>query len=944
MELPGQYAKKESGEMKHAKQNRQRNLKRTGMLLTLALSTLAVMGTASAEIIENGDTVTLHNVGIVKGTGHANGWLTDFDRPDKNLKIIWDSWTASGSPIRSSYGTVTVNAKSLTLESSYDIETGDGKQWTNKGIFAAQSPNASSPAVINVHVTEGINLTTGHFPIFTDPGSISITGFKTLNATATGLIKDSGYVVRNVQTKDGESTIQIVGQDDSVINLISQKSGTPTKHVSVVEDSSTKGMLIKGGRVTVNKIEHEEVPLIHTARNYTEGHIDIEGNQAVTIGSSQEDYAIQGYSQNGGASTIDINKNARGVVTINGKVTADSGTVNIHYAGAGSRQNGDAASSTVANNANHGSLNLHFTGEQSGMTGNLSAAGSSSAKVSLAGQNTFLTGNMATSDQSTLTVETGGSNAAIQGDLDNQGGTANITLQDTSIWTGKAEKADAVTTAASAVTNVALNGTALWNMTASSRITNLTGSGGTVWFQNGGDALETDSVSGSHTWAVDLDYDTPANSDMIYIANGTSDEQTLNVKNIGTVNAQMPDGAKVRFATVKNAGGGFIEGKSYYAPNGIYNDALTVHYVDRATDTETKNYDGDGTDESRKPSQETVEEMYGGQNVYLVKKEKAELNEGALTPLRSEELVWRYMTDLDTFTNRTGESQYFTPGAGQGGWIRYKYRNLGVDGVGEVDGSTYELGYTAVTRQDAERKHRLGASVAYGKDTGRWEGYSGDLKLRDLAVSLYDTHEYFPGKEKMAGKPAWKDGTHTYWDNYLKYHHVRTDYDAYDPGSGADYDGEYSQDVVKFSTEYGRENKLSAKWSWVPQAQLQLAYLSSYDYTDSRGLAISAEHDWSLISRAGFDLVNYLDAKKESKLYLKASVLHEFFDGNDVTTSSDNGRYTSKGDQSGTWGVFGLGYSVRSSKNQYLYFDAERYVGNDFKRTYNLRAGLNWKF
>ena len=127
MELPGQYAKKESGEMKHAKQNRQRNLKRTGMLLTLALSTLAVMGTASAEIIENGDTVTLHNVGIVKGTGHANGWLTDFDRPDKNLKIIWDSWTASGSPIRSSYGTVTVNAKSLTLESSYDIETRYGR-------------------------------------------------------------------------------------------------------------------------------------------------------------------------------------------------------------------------------------------------------------------------------------------------------------------------------------------------------------------------------------------------------------------------------------------------------------------------------------------------------------------------------------------------------------------------------------------------------------------------------------------------------------------------------------------------------------------------------------------------------------------------------------------------------------------------------------------------
>ena len=523
------------------------------------------------------------------------------------------------------------------------------------------------------------------------------------------------------------------------------------------------------------------------------------------------------------------------------------------------------------------------------------------------------------------------------------GGSIAVDLTGGSTLTGTADTGLVADRSAYGTVDLQMQPGSTWFMTGHSAVTNLTGSDGTVWFQNGGDAVEADSVSGSHTWAVDLDYDTPANSDMIYIANGTSDEQTLNVKNIGTVNAQMPDGAKVRFATVKNAGGGFIEGKSYYAPNGIYNDALTVHYVDRATDTETKNYDGDGTDESRKPSQETVEEMYGGQNVYLVKKEKAELNEGALTPLRSEELVWRYMTDLDTFTNRTGESQYFTPGAGQGGWIRYKYRNLGVDGVGEVDGSTYELGYTAVTRQDDERKHRLGASVAYGKDTGRWEGYGGDLKLRDLALSFYDTHEYFPSQEKMAGKPAWKEGTHTYWDNYLKYHHVRTDYDACDPDSGAVYTGEYSQDVVKLSTEYGRENKLSEKWSWVPQAQLQLAYLSSYDYTDSRGLAVSAEHDWSLISRAGFDLVKNLDAKKESKLYLKASVLPEFFDGNDVTTSSGNDRYTSKGDQSGTWGVFGLGYSVKSGKNQYMYFDAERYVGNDFKRTYNLRAGLNWK-
>ena len=44
------------------------------------------------------------------------------------------------------------------------------------------------------------------------------------------------------------------------------------------------------------------------------------------------------------------------------------------------------------------------------------------------------------------------------------------------------------------------------------------------------------------------------------------------------------------------------------------------------------------------------------------------------------------------------------------------------------------------------------------------------------------------------------------------------------------------------------------------------------------------------------------------------------------------------------WGVIGLGYSTVIGKNQTFYVDAERYVGNDFSRTYDIRAGINWKF
>ena len=528
-------------------------------------------------------------------------------------------------------------------------------------------------------------------------------------------------------------------------------------------------------------------------------------------------------------------------------------------------------------------------------------------------------------------------------------GTVNITLSNGSTWSGTADTGlmayqdGDLTEDEIGTVNLELNDSSIWTMTGSSAITNLSGSGGTVYYHDGGDALQVDTVTGSHTWALDLNYADHSQSDMIYVVNGTSDTQTLVVKNLSELNSQMDDGDAVRFATVKNSGGGFKEGTSYYLTDGLYNDTLTIDNRTISEDPDADaNYDG-----GNKPSQETVASLYGGDdatNIYLVKTVDAEENAGAVTPDKTRDIVWRYVTDLDTFTDRTGQSVYFTPGADQGGWVRLRYRNLGVDGVGEVDGNTYELGYTAVTRQNDERKDRFSASVSYGKETGSWEGYGGDLEIRDFTVSLFDTHEYYPSAEEMAKKPAWKQGTHSYWDNYFKYHHVKTEYGAVDHHSGLKYDGDYSQDVYSLSTEYGRVNKLNEKWSIVPQAQLQLSYLGGYDYVDSQDIHVDGDHDWSLIGRLGFDLVDHLDKKQDNKIYFKASLLHEFFDGNDVTVSALGDGLRHEGDLSGTWGVIGLGYSSKIGEKQYFYLDAERYIGNDFDRTYNIRAGVNWKF
>lgn len=502
------------------------------------------------------------------------------------------------------------------------------------------------------------------------------------------------------------------------------------------------------------------------------------------------------------------------------------------------------------------------------------------------------------------------------------------------------------------ILNLTLNNGSEWTMTDSSSVTTLSGSGGYVTYENGGNSLEIENLSGNLTFSMDLDAEDGSQSDMLYVVNGGG-TQTLNVKNLQSLDSQMEVGDVVRFATIKNSQNEFVDGSTVaVVTSGIYNNSYNILYRDYESDplnTEAYNNDRNGgaayTEDSSKPGTEIVESLYGGEgakNVYLIKNQT--VNDGAKTPSRVRDLVWRYMSDLDTFTKRSGQSQYFTDEGDRGGWIRLGYHNLGVDGVGELEGNTYELGWTTIARQNDERKHRFSASVAYGKPDGYFEDWGGDLTVRDFSVNLYDTHEYYPSAESLVNKPEWKKESHAYWDNYLKYHHVKTEYSAIDRMTGTMYDGDYDQDIWSLSTEYGHKLMMNKDWFWVPQAQLQLSYIGGYDYKDSQGLSVSGDHDWSLIGRLGFDIVKKMDPKLDSKLYFKAGLLHEFMDGNDVTVSAQGDRYFNEGDQSGTWGVFGLGYSAKIGEQQYFYADFERYVGNDFERTYNIRAGVNWKF
>jgi outer membrane autotransporter protein len=839
----------------------------------------------------------------------------------------------------------------------------------------------SSDASVNLTAAEGSNtVSSSHRGVYSAYSNINLTAGKdnTVEATspgsnvALGVYGWDGTV--NLTSENGNNTVTVTGPTDSigvsnggrsgneVINLLAKNGSNEITVTGINDAAEIYGIQNMGGTVTVSATNGNNTIKAKDASNAF-GIYDYLGGTKVTAENGNNEitssnaavYSVASETEvtaTGGSNIIEgteagVYATLGGSVKVNGtsQISSDNialiaaspytdstqtvnAAINVNY-GAGSSINGDIAAMqdgtvTITPASSDGTINV---------TSNIVAYGHEPIALD-------------PSDPNSDTREAEPS--------EYEGGTVELDLTDGSMFTGTSsvayDLADDKGTEREGTVNIDLPAQSLWYMTDSSSVTKLSGNGGTVYFQNGGYSLQIGTLTGSHTFAMDLSMD-GTQSDMLYINNGTSDEQTLQIKNLAELDSEMQPGDAVRFAVVGDSLDEFRDGKVVAATtSSIYRNTLSIEYRDVATDplnTTAYNdeYNGDGT---MKPTTDDVNALYvepytDPQNVYVVKTAE-ELNDGAVTPGRNRDLVWRYITTLDTFTKRDGQSRYFTDEGDRGGWIRLGYSDLGIDGVGEMDGNTYELGWTTISRQNKERKHRFSASVAYGKPEGSFEGYGGDLEVRDFSVNLYDTHEYYPSAEKLAKKPAWKKDSHAYWDNYLKYHHVKTEYDAYDHVVGTNYSGDYSQNVWNLSTEYGHKLMMNEDWFWVPQAQLQLSYLGSYDYTDSQGLRVDGDHDWSLIGRLGFDVVRDFRDKQESKLYLKASLLHEFMDGNDVTIRYDSDRYVDEGDQSGTWGVVGLGYSSKIGDEQYFYLDAERYFGNDFERTYDIRAGVNWKF
>ena len=1034
--------------MRTGRKNRRKNRKSRSYIvpICLALSGTLMAGTATADpdimcggVIKNeyktplqaknglqwvkvdGDTVTLHNIGINNGGWDSNPnsgipdyyYFTGVDASEKSIIIDWQDDSNPGyilplSPVRSnlegnSPGAVSIKAKDLTISANFVSMSTNSEQrrYNNKGLVVEQK------GVVTVDVSGKINLETGEFPLYAASGTIKIINFTNLVAKDTGLQKEAGDVIRNV----GESSTWIEGTADSTITLVSAKTNRDDgRTLPVVQDASSQGITIRGGTISITREAEESHSLVFTGYYMDEGHIDIEGGHAVIIGSPdhENEFAVQGFSQGDGFSTIDINTNSKGTVTINGRATAESAEVNIHYAGDGSLQNGDvlAAKShpnsedrfTVGDGGTPGTktgvMNLVFSGAGAGMKGNMTAEEGSSITADFSGDNAFFNGDITArkgerfteGEKSSVTVNASG-NAKLTGNVSvEDGGVSNVNLSGESLWTGKS-----ALSGTEAASNVSVNDNSTWKVTEDSAVSTLKLSGGTVDLEGGAHQIKIGHLSADGTpgtFRMDMTYhdnqlstyENAKDSDFLYVGGGEGQTFRVEAADNSSLNS-MKDGDKLYFARTASGAAEFdVDHKVLIRnPDKIYNKVFRVKTeavtseAAAGNNTNTAASSGSVTGDSAdtaapakaaagaraKIATASMAAASAGENTAASSEAGTSGSENTTASSENNEDAWYLTPETTAVDNPLNPSDNaFIPNANA-----------------YVPGSTHNAA-ASIWRDNDTLLKRLGElrwsknnDGAWGRVINRRLARSGtqafDVSMNTLQLG-YDRRiplsfgDIFVGGaiEHSRGTEKYDDGDGSVYmtdgalygtfkgrsDDYVD---VVTKAGKLFTHYSSDFGdgGDFENWGFSASAEYGHKFDLGWSWSVEPQAQIKYSYLWGDDYTSDNGAKIYQDDMDSLVGRLGLLVAKEFGTGTENPVRVYAKgSVLHEFLGDRDETLYQDVAMHDSTDLAGTWYSAGVGANVGLSENCSLYVDAEEDFGTDIKVQYRIQGGFRFEF
>lgn len=364
--------------------------------------------------------------------------------------------------------------------------------------------------------------------------------------------------------------------------------------------------------------------------------------------------------------------------------------------------------------------------------------------------------------------------------------------------------------------------------------------------------------AGIGSFSLDLDATNHKNSDMLYIYGGQG-IFGLDVKDFVGM-SDFKEGDKIRFATVY--GDEILFVSASMKGEGLYDLYFSVNkeQYDK-NDKENADYNNKVAD-GEKPGNSYVSQSVGdkGYNYYIdgIKKRVASSVVSAIE--NSSQANYANAVYMDNLNKRLGEARYAN--GIDGLWARARHDNIDKDNGFESKNTMYEIGLDRVFNL-ASGTNRVGIAIDYMEGDIDFANGQGDVERKGFW--LYDN---------------WFSDKGHYMDYVLKYGHLNNTFDTDPSRDRGVVSGDYSNNVISLSAEYGFKKAFLENYFFEPQIQMQYSKVSKADYTTSQGTNVTLDAIDSLIARAGMRLG--FNIGKTFEAYVKSDIYREFLGDQDV--------------------------------------------------------------
>ena len=942
-----------------------------------------------------------------KGTTNISGF--------KNLNIT----------SRSGFGLVD-NGNGITIEGGYQSVVSIKSEYRTRSLWGFEM-QVSRPAIGSHYLSE--NYGNG---ISIKSGMIKLDSVKNYSIYAGNGRKGRFEVNLDASEIDITGTIYGAGGNIAITprtDGIMKISPSDQAEGRTLKDNSI--LLTNGSTLTINKDSAELKKMQIT------GKIDVSGEGSSLLANMTGDSSIS--SREGSSSTVAIEASKGGKVELNisganssisGDVqtgTGQNASITANLSGGSSRFTGNAEA--LGDFSGNNTINLSLSGDNAQQLGNLEAEGNNTLNAAYSGRNSSLTGtsdytvdnkgimNLSFSNQSVLNgdvlngvkvykennsqplktfagqLTANFDQAFWNGSLSNEGGTANITLNGGSIWTGKSAMSGT-----DAATNVSVNGGSTWKVTADSAVSTLKLSGGTVDLEGGAHQIKIGHISADGipgTFRMDLTYhdnqrftyENAEDSDFLYVGGGTGQTFRVEAADNSSLNG-MREGDKLYFARTASGSAAFDVDHEVLVRNWdkIYNktfrvktEAVTAEAAaggNTGTTASSGSVTGDSADTAASSGATAGDSAATTASSRAAAGAKARIaassmavasadgnadasseagtsvTENTAASAENNEDAWYLTPEITPLDNGfTPNANAYVPGSAHNAAASIWHDNdTLLKRLGELRWSKNNDGAWG---RVINRKLARSGTQAFDVSMNTLQlGYDRRIPLSFGDIFVGGAIEHSRGTEKYDdgdGSVYMTDGalygtfrgkSGDYVDVVTKAGKLFTHYSS-DYGDGGDFENW----GFSASAEYGRKFDLGWSWSVEPQAQIKYSYLWGDDYTSDNGAKIYQDDTDSLVGRLGLLVAKEFGTGTENpvRIYAKGSVLHEFLGDRDETLYQDIAIHDST-DLAGTWYSAGIGANIGLAENCSLYVDAERDFGTDIKVQYRIQGGFRFEF